>query len=192
MQPIAILAAPADPMESRAADLEDFDQMVRLYWPRVFRFAVASLRDPDAAGSIAQDCLVKAYRTRHTFRGDCSVSTWLMQIAVNLLRDYSRNRHIQFWKRAEASALDLSAVSQSIADRDASPEGKALAKEQVEAVWNATQKLPQKQRTVFLLRFVEDMDLLEIASATGLKEGTVKTHLFRATEAIRRRLGGIR
>jgi len=192
MQPIAILAAPADPMESRAADLEDFDQMVRLYWPRVFRFAVASLRDPDAAGSIAQDCLVKAYRTRHTFRGDCSVSTWLMQIAVNLLRDYSRNRHMQFWKRAEASALDLSAVSQSIADRDASPEGKALAKEQVEAVWNATQKLPQKQRTVFLLRFVEDMDLLEIASATGLKEGTVKTHLFRATEAIRRRLGGIR
>jgi len=192
MQPIAILAAPADPMESRAADLEDFDQMVRLYWPRVFRFAVASLRDPDAAGSIAQDCLVKAYRTRHTFRGDCSVSTWLMQIAVNLLRDYSRNRHMQFWKRAEASALDLSAVSQSIADRDASPEGKALAKEQVEAVWNATEKLPQKQRTVFLLRFVEDMDLLEIASATGLKEGTVKTHLFRATEAIRRRLGGIR
>jgi len=192
MQPIAILAAPADSMESRAADLEDFDQMVRLYWPRVFRFAVASLRDRDAAGSIAQDCLVKAYCTRHTFRGDCSVSTWLMQIAVNLLRDYSRNRHIQFWKRAEASALDLSAVSQSIADRDASPEGKALAKEQVEAVWNATEKLPQKQRTVFLLRFVEDMDLLEIASATGLKEGTVKTHLFRATEAIRRRLGGIR
>jgi RNA polymerase sigma-70 factor (ECF subfamily) len=192
MQPIAILAATADPMESRAADLEDFDQMVRLYWPRVFRFALASLRDRDAAGSIAQDCLVKAYRTRHTFRGDCSVSTWLMQIAVNLLRDYSRNRHMQFWKRAEASALDLSAVSQSIADRDASPEGKALAKEQVEAVWNATEKLPQKQRTVFLLRFVEDMDLLEIASATGLKEGTVKTHLFRATEAIRRRLGGIR
>ena len=192
MQPIAILAAPADPMESRAADLEDFDQMVRLYWPRVFRFAVASLRDRDAAGSIAQDCLVKAYRTRHTFRGDCSVSTWLMQIAVNLLRDYSRNRRMQFWKRAEASALDLSAVSQSIADRGASPEGKALAKEQVEAVWNATEKLPQKQRTVFLLRFVEDMDLLEIASATGLKEGTVKTHLFRATEAIRRRLGGIR
>ena len=185
MQPIAILAAPADPMESRAADLEDFDQMVRLYWPRVFRFAVASLRDPDAAGSIAQDCLVKAYRTRHTFRGDCSVSTWLMQIAVNLLRDYSRNRHMQFWKRAEASALDLSAVSQSIADRDASPEGKALAKEQVEAVWNATEKLPQKQRTVFLLRFVEDMDLLEIVAVTGMKEGTVKTHLFRAVQSVR-------
>ena len=189
---MAILAATADLAESRAADLADFDQMVRLHWPKVFRFALASLRDKDAALSIAQDCFVRAYSARRTFRGDCSVSTWLMQIAVNLVRDYSRNRRIQFWKRAQASALDLAAVSQSMADRSSSPEGKALAKELVEAVWSATERLPQQQRTVFLLRFVEDMDLLEIAAATGLKEGTVKTHLFRATEAIRRRLGEIR
>jgi RNA polymerase sigma-70 factor, ECF subfamily len=192
MQPMAILAATADPAESRAADLADFDQMVRLHWPKVFRFALASLRDKDAALSIAQDCFVRAYSARRTFRGDCSVITWLMQIAVNLVRDYGRNRRIQFWRRAQASALDLEAVSRSIADRSSSPEGKALAKEQVEAVWSATEKLPEKQRTVFLLRFVEDMDLLEIAAATGLQEGTVKAHLFRATEAIRRRLGGIR
>lgn len=192
MQPMAILAATADPVESRAADLPEFDQMVRLHWPKVFRFALASVRDNDAALSIAQDCFVRAYSARRTFRGDCSVSTWLMQIAVNLVRDYGRNRRIQFWKRAQASALGLETVSRSIADRSSSPEGKALAKEQVEAVWSATEKLPEKQRTVFLLRFVEDMDLLEIAAATGLKEGTVKAHLFRATEAIRRRLGGIR
>ena len=47
----------------------------------------------------------------------------------------------------------------------------------------------RKQRTVFLLRFVEDMDLLEIAVATGMKEGTVKTHLFRALRAVRERIG---
>lgn len=192
MQPMAILAATADPTQSRAADLPDFDQLVRLHWPRVFRFALASLRDRDAALSIAQDCFVRAHSARQTFRGDCSVNTWLMQIAVNLVRDYSRNRRIQFWKKAQASALDLAAVSQSIADGSSSPEAKALANEQVEAVWSATEKLPEKQRTVFLLRFVEDMDLREIAAATGLKEGTVKTHLFRATEAVRRRLGAIR
>jgi RNA polymerase sigma-70 factor (ECF subfamily) len=45
---------------------------------------------------------------------------------------------------------------------------------------------------VFLLRFVEDMDLLEIAAATGLREGTVKAHLFRALEAVRRRIEGAR
>jgi RNA polymerase sigma-70 factor, ECF subfamily len=192
MQPMAILATTADPTESCAVDREDFDQMVRLHWPRVFRFALASLRDRDAALSIAQDCFVRAHSARQTFRGDCSVNTWLMQIAVNLVRDYGRNRRIQFWKRAQASALDLAAVSQSVADGGSSPEGKALAKELVEAVWSATERLPERQRTVFLLRFVEDMDLLEIAAATGLKEGTVKAHLFRATDAIRRRLGEIR
>jgi RNA polymerase sigma-70 factor (ECF subfamily) len=60
----------------------------------------------------------------------------------------------------------------------------------VAAVWEAAAKLPERQRTVFLLRFVEDMDLLEIAYATGMKEGTVKTHLFRAMRAVRTRLGG--
>jgi RNA polymerase sigma-70 factor (ECF subfamily) len=61
----------------------------------------------------------------------------------------------------------------------------------VAAVWEAAAKLPERQRTVFLLRFVEDMDLLEIAYATGIKEGTVKAHLFRAMRAVRVRLGGV-
>jgi RNA polymerase sigma-70 factor (ECF subfamily) len=61
--------------------------------------------------------------------------------------------------------------------------------ERVKAVWAATGALSERQRTVFLLRFVEDMDLLEIAAATGLKEGTVKAHLFRAVQAVRERVG---
>ena len=66
-----------------------------------------------------------------------------------------------------------------------------FAKEQVQAVWDATRSLSERQRTVFLLRFVEDMDLLEITVATGMKEGTVKTHLFRALRAVRENIGGI-
>ena len=63
--------------------------------------------------------------------------------------------------------------------------GDTLAKEQVEAIWRAAASLSERQRTVFLLRFVEDMDLLEIAAVTGMKEGTVKTHLFRAVQSVR-------
>lgn len=186
MQPMAPVATVADPVDG--PNLEDFDELVRLCWPRVFRFALASLRDRDAAGNVTQDCFLKAHRARQTFRGDCSVNTWLMRIAVNLVRDYARNRRLQFWRHSQASAPDIDAISRSIADRGASPEGRTLAREQVAAVWKATEKLSQKQRTVFLLRFVEDMDLLEIAAVTGLREGTVKTHLFRATETVRRRL----
>ena len=64
--------------------------------------------------------------------------------------------------------------------------------EQVRIIWQASRHLPEKQRTVFLLRFVEDMDLQEISGITGMKEGTIKVHLFRALHAIRKRLGGSR
>lgn len=171
-------------------ELEDFEAVVRLYWLKVFRFALASLRDRDAAQTLAQDCFFKAYRARGSFRGDASVGTWLMQIAVNLVRDHARDRRLQFWKRARQTAVDLSTASRWVPDGAVSPESAALAKEQVRAVWAATEHLPERQRTVFLLRFVEDMDLLEIAAATGLKEGTVKAHLFRALQAVRERIGG--
>jgi RNA polymerase sigma-70 factor, ECF subfamily len=162
--------------------LADFDAVVRAWWPRVFRFALASLRDRDAAESVAQDCFLKAYRARARFRGDASLQTWLMRIAVNLVRDRARNRRLRFWQRCDAE-VDL-----QLADGRRSPEAEVETRQQVEAVWSVARSLPEKQRTVFLLRFVEEMDLLEIAAATGMKEGTVKTHLFRALQAVRERL----
>jgi RNA polymerase sigma-70 factor (ECF subfamily) len=170
-------------------EIEDFDAVVRLYWPKIFRFALASLRDRDAAESLAQDCFLKAYRARQGFRGEASLSTWLMQIAVNLVRDSIRNRRLRFWNRTRAAAPDFDLASQSLADRGSSPEGAVLAKERVAAVWSAVETLSERQRTVFLLRFVEDLDLLEITAVTGLREGTVKVHLFRALEGVRKRMG---
>jgi RNA polymerase sigma-70 factor (ECF subfamily) len=172
-----------------SGELGDFEAVVRLHWPRVFRFALASLRDRHAAETLAQDCFFKAYRARDGFRGDASVGTWLMQIAVNLIRDHSRDRRLQFWKRARLTAVDLDIAGRWIPDGGVSPEDAALMEERVKAVWAATGALSERQRTVFLLRFVEDMDLLEIAAATGLKEGTVKAHLFRAVQAVRERVG---
>jgi RNA polymerase sigma-70 factor (ECF subfamily) len=167
----------------------DFDAIVRAYQLKVFRFLLASLRDRDAAETLTQDCFVKAYRTFARFRGECSLSTWLMQIAVNLARDHARNRRLQFWNRAFRTAPQLEFAANQITCGEASPETKVLLQEEVGAVWNAAAMLPERQRTVFLLRFVEDMDLLEIATATGMKEGTVKTHLSRALHAVRKRIG---
>ncbi len=189
MQPVASADFPAEGAGNAARELDDFDALVRRYWPRVFRFALASLRDPDAAGSVAQDCLLRAHRKAASFRGESSVGTWLMQIAVNLVRDQARNRRLQFWKRTRESAADWDDRVRRIPQTGPGPEAGAAAREQVEAVWKAAAGLPERQRTVFLLRFVEDMDLLEIAAATGLREGTVKTHLSRALEAVRKRVG---
>ena len=87
MEPVATSRLIAASMEDRANEIADFDAVMRLYWPRVFRFALASLHDRDAAQTLAQDCFLKAYRGRAQFRGEASLQTWLMQIAVNLVSD---------------------------------------------------------------------------------------------------------
>ena len=172
-------------IEDASRELADFDSVVQLYRPAVFRFLLASLRDRDGAETLVQECFLKAYRARHQFRGEASVKTWLMRIAVNLLRDHMTNARLKFWRRTQRLNVDLSVAQSWLADRRSSPEAEAGARQQVTAIFAAVDKLPEGQRTVFLLRFVEDLEILEIAAATGLKEGTVKVHLFRALRAVR-------
>ena len=130
---------------------------------------------------------MRAFKAQQSFRHDCSIQTWLMRIAVNLMRDHLRNRRLRFWKRIAQE--DLPGSLAAYVSAETSPERAASLKQQVEAVWRAAGSLPERQKTVFLLRFVEDMDILEIAAAAGMKEGTVKAHLFRALSAVRERLG---
>jgi RNA polymerase sigma-70 factor (ECF subfamily) len=162
----------------------DFDAVVREYRPRIFRFALASLRDRDAAETVTQDCFLKAHRAWDQFRGDAAVHTWLMQIAVNLVRDVARSRRFQFWKRAD---FDVAAVW--IRDRGASPEEQAAARERVAAVWEVVSGLSERQRTVFLLHFMEGLTPAEIETATGITRAAIKVHLFRAVHAVRQKLG---
>ena len=167
--------------------LADFDQVVREHRPRIFRFLLANLRDPDEAETLTQETFLKAYRSRASFRGDASVGTWLMHIAVNNLRDQIRNREWQFWKK-QSDSIDAAELGEYLPDGSASPERVASAREQVAAVWRAANDLPEKQRMVFLLRFVEEMDISEIAKATGTAEGTVKAQLFHGLRKVREEL----
>jgi len=167
-------------------DAPDFEQAVLHHQPRIFRFALASLRDRDAAETVTQDCLLRAHKAWPEFRGEASVHTWLMQIAVNLVRDAARSRRFQFWKRADMSDADAAAW---IPDPALSPEARALARQQIEAIWSELGSLPERQRTVFLLHFVEEMTGPEIEAATGISKAAVKVHLFRAVHKLREKLG---
>jgi RNA polymerase sigma factor (sigma-70 family) len=84
----------------------------------------------------------------------------------------------------ERSALDPALIGDLLPDRKISPEARALVNEQVQAVWDATEGLADRQRTVFLLRFMEDMTIAEIAAAAGLTENAVNVHLFRAVRGV--------
>jgi RNA polymerase sigma-70 factor (ECF subfamily) len=178
------------PGETTLTELDDIDALDRVYRPRLLRFVAYSTGDLDLAETIVQDCLLQAYNARAGFRGDCSVSTWLTHIATNLIRDHHRTRKFQFWRQVAKTAPDLSEIAFLLPSHESSPEAQILARERAQQVSAALEDLSNKQRTVFLMRFIEEMDLDEIALATGMQVNTCKTHLHRAVKAIRLKVGG--
>ncbi len=177
----------ATPDEAAATRFDDLASIVALYEQRIFRFLLISIRDRDIAQTLTQETFLRAWTSRTSFREDCSISTWLMRIALNLLRDHTRTDRFRFWKRASANAVDVSEISEYIPHRDSSAEARLIAKDQMEGVWNAVAQLSQRQRSIFMLRFVEELELSEISIVTGLPVSTVKSHLYRALATIRAR-----
>jgi RNA polymerase sigma-70 factor (ECF subfamily) len=175
-----------------ASELEDIDALVRTYRARLLRFVAFSIGDADLAESITQDCFLKAYNGRASFRGDCSVNTWLTSIAMNLIRDQQRLQKFRFWRQARATAIDITDAASFLPSHETSPETRILAKEKAREVQAALEHLSPNQRTVFLMRFIEEMDLGEIAAATRMPINTVKTHLHRALKSVRAQVGGAR
>jgi RNA polymerase sigma-70 factor (ECF subfamily) len=181
-----------EPMINATAEpvvAQGFDSVVAVHRAQIFRFLLASTRDLDLAETLTQDCFLKAHRNWSSFRGESSVLTWLMRIAINLQKDQWRNRRLQFWRQTRTNAVDIDEASEWLPSGERSAEQRVLAREQVAHVWRAVNDLSERQRSVFLLRYVEELDLKEIADATGMGEGTVKAHLSRALAKLRKQLG---
>jgi len=171
--------------EARSTPLDDLENVVAMYQPRVFRFLLATLRDRDAAETLTQETFLRAWSARVSFREDCSLATWLIRIALNLARDHTRTGRFRFWKRVSASAVDVADVAASVPAHDRSAEAQLIAQQQVAGIWATVAGLSARQRSIFLLRFLEEMEIPEIATVTGLPLGTVKSHLYRALAVIR-------
>ncbi len=166
---------------------EEFDQIVRLYQQRIYRILLLLLADRDAADTLTQECFLRAFKQRTGFRREASLQTWLVRIAVNLAHDHRKNRRRAFWKRLlQASGrIESEEALMGLEETHPSPERALLAREELLRVWTAVERLSQKQRTIFLLRFVEEMSLAEIAQTLKVELGTVKSHLFRAIGMVR-------
>ena len=170
---------------ARTTPLDDIETVVALYQPRVFRFLLATLHDRDAAETLTQETFLRAWNARDSFREDCSIATWLIRIALNLARDHTRTGRFRFWKHVTTNAIDVDDVASFVPNREGSAESQLIARQQVALIWQTVGTLSDRQRTVFLLRFLEEMDIPEIATLTGLPLGTVKSHLYRALNVIR-------
>jgi RNA polymerase sigma-70 factor (ECF subfamily) len=92
---------------------------------------------------------------------------------------------MQFWRAVTDNAVDFLHASEHLPSREQSLEERVMVHEQVMLVWKSVDNLSSRQRTVFLLRFVEELKISEIAQTVGLTEGAVKCHLARAVQNLR-------
>jgi RNA polymerase sigma-70 factor, ECF subfamily len=172
------------PME-QSSPFEDLAGIHALYEPRIFRFLLMSTRDRDLAQTLTQETFLKVWTTRASFRGDCAVATWITRIALNLLRSHTRTEGFRFWKRAATTAIDADTLSARLPHHSRSAEQQLIAHQALAKVWQSVEELTPRQKTVFLLRYIEELELTEIAEAMALPLPTVKTHLYRGLERIR-------
>ena len=156
-------------MNTRVADVEtekgpigpeDFDWIVLRHQQQVYRTLLSLVRDADAAETLTQECFLRAFRNHRGFRGKSGLATWLVRIAINLAHDHNRNRRWAFWRRL-ARTDNVEAIRESSAQR--SPEQALMHVEAVDAVRSAVERLPERQKTAFMLRFIEDMPLEAVA-----------------------------
>src|SRR5580693_7768822 len=123
---------------------QEFSAVVASHRPQIFRFLLASTRDPDLAETLTQDCFLKAHRNWGSFRGESSAMTWPMRIAINLQKDHWRNRRMQFWRTTRTNSVDLDEASEWLPSGESSIEQQLLARERVQRVWQAVKGLSER------------------------------------------------
>jgi len=147
------------------------------------------LRDSGEADCAAQESFLKAYQNLNDFREGSTFETWLTRICINWCKDRLKRRRLVFYfHQASPSSEEETGPHELTAHPDPSPERRAMSREIRDRLSTAMESLSPRQRTIFVLKHLEELSIPEIAGITGLDSGTIKSHLFRASRKIRERL----
>ena len=166
-----------------------FDVLVLKYQHKLVKLVTRYVRNPAEAEDIAQEAFIKAYRALPQFRGDSAFYTWLYRIAINTAKNavVSRDRSPVDYN-FDRDSIDESYDMQGRLKDEDTPEGLVLTDEIRHTVNAAIEQLPEDLRTAIVLRELEGLSYEQIAGAMGCPVGTVRSRIFRAREAIDRRL----
>ncbi len=154
-----------------------FAVLVERYDRAVYHLAYRTLHDVEEARDVTQEAFFKAFRSLRTFKPGAKFSTWIFAIAYHACCDRLNRR-----KRYSGDELP------DRADPGPGPESQAIALDQARRLRGAIELLPEKYRTVITLYHLQGKQYEEIAEVLELPMGTVKTHLFRAKEQLRKLL----
>jgi len=165
------------------------EPLMERHYRRIYRVALAYLRNVDDALDAVQETFVKAFRNAARWDPASEVAPWLVRIAVNHSIDrYRRGRR----RLAREEPLDDGDHELRMAAAGPSAERAVFGREVAERVAEALKDLPAKQREVFVLRHYDEMSLDEIAQTLGMSLGTVKSSLHRAVHRLRADLEGLK
>ena len=165
-----------------------FDVLVLRYQHKVLKLVMRYIRDTMEAEDVAQEAFIKAYRALPGFRGDSAFYTWLYRIAINT----AKNALVSMKRRPIDYSLDLQDPDQfelqaRLKDGE-TPEHLVLTEEIRETVNGAMAELPEDLKTAIVLREIDGLSYEEIAAAMDCPVGTVRSRIFRAREAIDKKL----
>ena len=166
-----------------------FDVLVRRYQQKVFNLVLRYVREPMEAEDVTQEVMIKAYRALPGFRGDSAFYTWLYRIAINTAKNRLSNvsRKLFVCLPQDEDGDSASFVDSRLRD-EATPERLLLSEEIEDTVNQAMQALPEELRAAIVMRELDGLSYEEIAAAMDCPVGTVRSRIFRAREAIDRRL----
>jgi len=166
---------------AQKGEAEAFNVLVLRHRRAVFHTIVGLVSDADDAEDLCQDVFIKAYESLGSFRAGSSFYTWIYRIAINLSLNKLRSRKVRSFLRIEADELNLPAFETAdMPVEQAEFLGKARA---------AIQKLPDKQRAVFILRYFRELPHAEIAEIMDRDIGTIKANYHQAIKKLREQLG---
>lgn len=174
---------------AQAGDMDAFEALVEAHRDRVYALALRMTRSEADAAEITQDTFLSAYQHLQDFRGEAAFGSWVHRIAANHALMRLRHRRVVQAAEEELQGPEFT-VGGSLAEypqrdwsRDA--EGKALDAELGRAIQQATDRLPEGYREVFLLKDVEGLSYEQIAETTGDSIPAIKSRLHRARLALR-------
>ncbi|WP_078415030.1 RNA polymerase sigma factor SigW [Priestia abyssalis] len=172
----------------KKGDQDAFAEVVEYYKDKVYQLCYRMLGNAHEAEDSAQEAFIRAYVNIHTYDSTKKFSTWLYRIATNLCIDRIRKKKPDYYLDAEISGTDgLNMYSQIPADQKL-PEDELEQLELQEHIQQEILKLPDKYRSVIVLKYVDELSLKEISDILDLPVGTVKTRIHRGREALRNKL----
>ena len=160
-----------------------FGMIVDRFQQKIYRVVRAVVRDEMEADAITQDTFVQAYTHLASFERRSEFETWLTRIAINRCHDHlRRQKFLSFFTRGTDEEII------EPADSRPDPERELMSSQLRVAIRRAEGTLSAQQKVIFRLRHYEDLSLEAIAQHLGLRSGTVRAHLFRAVQKIRKEL----